>query len=384
MIEGKRKYRVFISVSEPSADAHCAGLIAEMKKQGGDCFEFVGVGGPRMAEAGCELLEATVGKAVMIYNAFASVGHFYKLIRRIGKYLQDNKPDLVVICDSPGFNWHVAKAAKKLDIPTLFYVAPQLWAWASWRIGKLKRTCDRLCCILPFEQQWFTERGMDTTYVGNPMVDRLNIDWDHARTYDGFDPTRARIALMPGSRRAENETLWRPMQQIALALKRKYPGVTFTTVAVDSERRATLQQAHIEGFESDYTIGGVHETAKSADFTIVASGSATLEVAAATCPMVVMYQSSRFLWHLAGKYIVRAKYLSLVNILAQHELVPEFMPCFASIDPIITAITDRLDNPAELARTSLALKDLVRPLAARKASEETARIALEMLEKGNG
>jgi len=169
------------------------------------------------------------------------------------------------------------------------------------------------------------------------------------------------------------------MQQIALALKQRYPGVAFTTVAVDAERRDTLQQAHVDGFETEYTIAGVHDTAKAADFTIVTSGSATLEVAAAACPMVIMYQSSRFLWHLAGKHIVKTPYFSLVNLLAEHELVPEFMPYFASIDPIIDAIVKQLDAPTELAHTSAALKDLVRPLAAKKASEETARAALDML-----
>ncbi len=384
MIERNRKYRIFISVSEPSADAHCAGLVQALRRQAGDGFEFVGVGGPRMAEAGCELLEATVGKAVMIYNAFASVGHFYKLIRRIADYLREHRPDLVVVCDSPGFNWHIAKAARKLGIPTLFYVAPQLWAWASWRIRKLKRTCDKLCCILPFEQEWFTRRGVDTTYVGHPMVDRLDIDWGHVRTYEPFDPAGARIALMPGSRKAENETLWRPMQQIALGLKRRYPGAGFTTVAVDAAGRDTLRQAHIDGFECDYTVGGVHEAAKAADFAIVASGSATLEVAAATCPMVIMYQSSRLLWHLAGKYIIKTRYLSLVNILAGRELVPEFMPYFTSVNPIIEAVVQRLEDPSELARISAALKELVRPLAARKAGDETAGVVLELLGSARG
>ena len=130
MPDEKDKCRVFVSAAEPSADTHCAGLITALKNHNPN-IEFVGVGGPKMASAGCELLESTVGKASMMYKAFAHIAHFYRLIKRIKRYLQDNQIDLVIVCDSPSFNFHVAKAAKKAGIKTLFYVAPQLWAWGS-------------------------------------------------------------------------------------------------------------------------------------------------------------------------------------------------------------------------------------------------------------
>ena len=136
MAEKDKTYRIFISAAEPSADAHCAGLITALQKSGYPApvspapgrigrIEFVGVGGPKMASAGCRLLETTVGKAVMIYKAFRHVLHFYRLIKRITGFLNNNKVDLVIVCDSPAFNFHVAKAAKKAGIQTLFYVAPQ-------------------------------------------------------------------------------------------------------------------------------------------------------------------------------------------------------------------------------------------------------------------
>ena len=124
-----------------------------------------------MADAGCKLLQSTADNAAMIYNAFAHIARFYKLIMRITAYLKSNKVDLVIVCDSPAFNFHIAKAAKKLGIKTLFYVAPQLWAWGGWRISKLRKYCDKLCCILPFEQNWFSEKGVDATFVGNPLLD---------------------------------------------------------------------------------------------------------------------------------------------------------------------------------------------------------------------
>ena len=256
MVDVKNK-RVFISVNDPSADAHCAGLISALK-QGGGGIEFVGIGGPKMAAAGCELIENTVGRAVMTYTAIAHAGHYYRLVRRVRRYLQEHPVDLVIVCDSPAFNFHVAKVAKRAGIKTLFYVAPQLWAWASWRIHKLRRLCDKLCCILPFEEEWFRQRGVDTTFVGNPLLDKLPSDLTSLRKdYSHFDPHKVKVALMPGSRLAEIESLWRPMQEIAVELKRRYPGVSFTAVAASEERRQLLERTQIPGFTCEYSVDTV-------------------------------------------------------------------------------------------------------------------------------
>jgi lipid-A-disaccharide synthase len=384
MADKDKSYRIFISAAEPSADAHCAGLITALKQSGYN-IEFVGVGGPKMAEAGCQLLEQTGTKAAMIYNAFGQIGYYYKLIKRIKHFLKTNKIDLVIVCDSPSFNFRVAKAAKKTGIRTLFYVAPQLWAWAGWRIRKLRRLCDKLCCILPFEQDWFNEKGVDTTFVGNPLLDGLR---SIQKDYADFDPGRKlKIALMPGSRPAEIDSLWIPMQQIALRIKEKYPAAKFVAVAVDARRKEMMQAAQIPGCECEYSIDTVTDTASKADFTLVASGSATLQVAAVGCPMVIMYQSSKILWHLIGRWIVKTKYLSLVNILADREsvdpasdgLVPEFMPCFSSIEPIVQSIEQLLEDKNKLAQTSSELVKLTEPLAAKQARDEVAKIVIEML-----
>ena len=376
-----RKFRVFISAAEASGDSHCAALISAFQKSSYD-IEFVGVGGEKMAAAGCGLLESTTGRASMIYKAFRHVVHFYGLIRRIRRFLVQNEIDLVIVCDSPSLNIHVAKAAKKAGIKTVFYVAPQLWAWGGWRIRKLHRFCDKLCCLLPFEQEWFCERGVDTVFVGNPLVEGLAADLSsYSRTDARFDAANAVVALMPGSRAAEIESLWAPMQEIALRLKEKYPGSSFVTVAVDAERQQILESNQIEGFGCEYSTGAVSETARRADFALVASGSATLQVAAVGCPMVVMYQSSRILWHLFGRFIVKTKYLSLVNILAGKELVREFMPYFVSVEPIIEAVENLLEDKNALAGLSSELISLARPLRQGSASEKVAEIVLAMLNR---
>ncbi|MEN6333788.1 MAG: lipid-A-disaccharide synthase [Phycisphaerales bacterium] len=371
--------RVFVSANDPSADVHCAGLISALKRAGSP-IEFVGIGGPKMAAAGCEVIEHTVGRAVMTYNALAHVGHFYRLVQRIRRYLQEHPVDLMIVCDSPSFNFHVAKAAKKEGVRTLFYVAPQLWAWGGWRIHKLRRLCDKLCCILPFEEAWFSQRGVDTTFVGNPLLDKLPTDLSGLRKdYAGFEPGRARIALMPGSRLAEIESLWKPMQEIAVQLKRRHPDASFTAVAVNGERQRLLEQMQIPGFECRYSVDSVRDTAARVDFSIVASGSATLEVASSGCPMVIMYQTNRLIWQFIGRWIVHAKFLTLVNLLADRELVPEFMPYFTSIDPIVQRVDAYLQDGRLLSRISNEMIDMVEPLTQKKAGDQTARIVLEML-----
>jgi len=379
MLDRTRKYRVFVSVAEHSADAHCAGLITTLCKMGYDNIEFVGVGGPKMAQAGCKLLQPTIGQAVMLYNALIYLGHYYRLINRVSHYLKSTNVDLVIVCDSPSYNFHIAKAAKKAGLKTLFYIAPQLWAWGGWRIRKLRKYCDKLCCILPFEKDWFGCRGMDSVFVGNPLFGEMDVASSRAKTYAGFESRNLKLALMPGSRAAEIESLWRPMQQIALRLKQKYPAASFVTVAVDAEREQILRAAQIPGFQCRYDIGTVSDTARACDFAIVASGSATLEVAAAGCPMVIMYQSSRLLWHLIGRWMVKTEYLSLVNILSGRELVPEFMPYFTSIEPIVDTIERLLDDKNKLAQISGELIGLIGPLAEKKAGEEVAKIVVEML-----
>ena len=379
MAEQNNRLKIFLSAAEASGDSHCAGLITALKSRHKN-IEFVGVGGPKMAAAGCEVLEETVDQAAMIYKAFSRVAYFIKLIRRIRLFFKTEKFDLVVVCDSPAFNFHVAMAAKKVGIKTVFYVAPQLWAWAEWRIDKLRRYCDKLLCMLPFELEWFSQRGIDTVFVGNPLLDELAGSGDiYKRDYRNFEPKDLQITLLPGSRQAEIESLWQPMQRIAVRLKRKYKTANITAVAVDEKGKEALKSMQVLGFRCKYILGSVTEAAGTADFAIAASGSAALQIAAVGCPMVIMYQSSRILWHLIGRWLIKTKNLSLVNILAEHELVPEFMPYFKSIDPITAKIKQLLDDKDKLTELSSQLVELTRPLTAAVASQKAAQAITEML-----
>jgi lipid-A-disaccharide synthase len=199
------------------------------------------------------------------------------------------------------------------------------------------------------------------------------------RDYRNFKPADIKIALIPGSRPAEVGSLWRPMQQIAVNLRKRYPGATFTTVAVDQATKGALDSTRLMNFRTSYAIDAVYQTALDCDFALVASGSATLQVAAAGCPMTIMYQSNPLFWHVLGRWLVTTKYLSLVNILAGRELVPEFMPYFRSVEPIIESVSGLLNDKQALNQISSDLISVVQPLAAKKTGPAVARIALDML-----
>ena len=368
-----------MSAAEPSGERHCADLIKACLELD-PSLEFVGIGGPKMEAAGCRLLEDTSKKGSMLLNALKEIVYFWKLLQRIKTLLRDEPVDLVIVCDSPSFNFHVAKAAKKAGTQTMFYVAPQLWAWAAWRIHKLKRCCDKLCCILPFEEAWFKARGMDAIFVSNPLLDEVTQDLTpHIRDYANHDPNGVKVGLMPGSRSAEINGLWTPMQEIALQIKQTFPQAEFTTVAADQERNQALSACEISGFKCEYTVDSVRQTALRMDFCLVASGSATVEVATAGCPLIVMYQSNPLGWHLAARWLIKTPYLSLINILANRELAPEFMPYFKSIDPIVDTARTLIQAPPQLAKMSADLIAITQPLAQKNTAETVARIALDMV-----
>lgn len=373
--------RIFISTLEHSAEKHCANLIAALKNKTGQPIQFTGFGGRDLSAAGCETLDDTVSRAAMHYNVFKQLGYYKKLIRQTNEYFEQNKVDLVIVCDSPAFNFHIAKAAKKHGVPVLFYVAPQLWAWAPWRIRKLRKCCDKLACILPFEKDWFTCRGVDTEFVSNPLFDETQLNLQgNFKSYSDYDSQAPKIALLPGSRDAEINSLWPAMLDVAAALKENHPGAVFTTCSPDADKQAVL-----ESIAEDNSVEIVYETNKlidvclRSDYAIVASGSATLQVAAAGCPMTVMYQSNPLMWHLLGRWLVRLPHFSLVNILAGKELVPEFMPYFKSIQPIIQRTHGLLSTPARMSQVSQSLVELIKPLTQRRASDATAEIVAEML-----
>jgi lipid A disaccharide synthetase len=166
-----RPITIFLSAAEASGDAHAANLLRAIRALAPGA-RFVGVAGPRMAAEGCAVLADLTKKAAMLLGGpILRLGYYWRTVRRLQKAIRDLRPDLCIPVDSPAFNWHMAAAAKKAGSPVLYYVAPQVWAWAPWRVKKLARVTDRVACILPFEEAYLRERGVRAEFVGHPIFD---------------------------------------------------------------------------------------------------------------------------------------------------------------------------------------------------------------------
>jgi len=368
---------IYISAAEASADAHAAKLILQLREEPGK-VHCEGLGGEAMAAAGCELQENLVDRSAMLTHAFGQVFFYRKLLERVKRHFAQNPPDVVVVIDSPAWNFHVALAAKKYGIPVLYYIAPQLWAWGAWRIGKLRSRVEKVACILPFEEAWFRERGVEAQYVGHPLFD----DEQHipgpgpwAENSREF-PT---VALLPGSRKHEIQQLWKPMQEIARNIQKKFPQARFLTAVSSEPNEILLRRDLEESLEVDIRRTSVEAATRYADLALVASGTATLEVAAQSCPMIILYHVPWLQWQLVGRWLLKTPYLSLVNILAGRELAPEFMPFGGRVQEVGETALTLLAEGEQRQEMRIALRHLMETILKPGAAAKTAKLVKDLL-----
>ncbi len=354
---------IFITAAEASGDAHAAGLIVALRRRLGQ-VRFVGVGGPRMAQAGCHLVAQPLERAAMTTSAIAQAPYFWKVIRTAAAAMSECHPAVHVPVDSPALNWHLAKAARRRHIPVAYYIAPQVWAWAPWRVRKLRRLTDAVACILPFEEQYLRCRGVNARYVGHPVFDDLPLAQppDLAAAAAGGD---WRIALLPGSRPGVIRHHAPALALVMDRLREKFPKARFTFAAADAQAAERITRAvgdrPADKEKLPIVVGPVEETLARCNFALATSGTVTLQAAHFGLPMVIFYHVRRWAWPM-GKLLIRTRYLSAINILAGRELAPELMPWFGDAGILADRAIDLLENPAQLAAQQSQLLELVAPL----------------------
>jgi lipid-A-disaccharide synthase len=375
--------RVFITVAEVSGDKHAAQLVRSLKQLDPDLI-IEGHGGPEMAEAGAKVHCETVGNAAMGWRGVLRIAEIYKLLRWTKNYFNTNRPDLHIGVDSPSMNFHFAKAAHKRGIPVLQYVAPQLWAWQEWRMKKVRRLIDRLACILPFEEEYFRRHGVAATFVGHPLFDDLAMQ--HAPSNGEHFPKRPPIiGLLPGSRKSEAAANFPHQLDVAAEILKAFPETKFlvptTTATVPIVQRHLASASAELRTATENEIDQFDEMVARCDLCLTVSGTATLHVAGHGVPMIVVYRGNPFLWHLLGRWVVRTRTYSLVNLLSDfHEhIVPEFVPWYGSNEPVARVAIDMLKNPQKLADQSQRLLQLVKSLNKPGASMNVAKMAMEMI-----
>ncbi|MGV3485659.1 MAG: lipid-A-disaccharide synthase [Planctomycetaceae bacterium] len=322
---------IFLSVGEPSGDQHAARLIQSLRRQRND-LQFSGFGGQSMRAAGCQLEHDLTKMAVVgLVEVLPKLREFFRLADQAEAMFKSGNVDGVLLVDFPGFNWHIAKRAKRYGIPVLYYLPPQLWAWGGWRIKKMQRHVDHLLTVLPFEDQWFREHAMQTTYVGHPFFDAVEAKSLDQRLLDRFDDLNCSgerlIAVLPGSRDHEVHRNFPLMLEAIRRLARKHRDARFLIAAFrDSHGLWCRQQLSHEDrrLPIDIFVGKTSEVIDASECAMMVSGSVSLELLARGTPAAVLYRVGRVL-HSYAKMVVHVNSITLVNLMAGKTLFPEMV-----------------------------------------------------------
>ncbi|MEQ1905418.1 MAG: lipid-A-disaccharide synthase [Pirellulaceae bacterium] len=313
--------RIFLSVGEPSGDVHGANLVRELRTLDPN-IECVGFGGPRMQQSGCQLIADLTKLAVMfIWSVIKNYRTFKRYLNQADTYFRNNCVDAVVLIDYPGFNWLVARRAKKYGIPVFYYGVPQMWAWAPWRVKKLKRLVDHVLCKLPFEPDWFRDRGVKAEFVGHPFYDELaNQKLDRQFCSQMREKAEKILLLLPGSRDSEVARNWPILRDAAHHVSQQVPGVAVVVGAFCDEHKAAIErQLSDEGHALQVFVGRTPELMSVADCAIACSGSVSLELMYHKLPTVIVYRVSR-LKFFVQHFLIRARFITLVNLMASESI----------------------------------------------------------------
>ncbi len=307
--------RLYLIAGEASGDLHGGNLVRELLKRD-PSMEIRAWGGDRMQAAGANVVKHYRDLAFMGFTQVLL--HLRTILHNIKTCKADIlrfKPDAVVLIDYPGFNLRIAEFAHANGIKVFYYISPQVWAWKAGRVKAIRRDVDRMFVILPFEKEWYAERGMDVEFVGHPLLDALP---PHGRS-TAPPGTKPVVALLPGSRKQEITRMLPAM----LAAAREFPGHAFK-VAVAPGIAEELYHAIIGNADVELVRNGTYALLQQAEAALVTSGTATLETALIGTPLAVCYGGGAVNVWLAKRFI-KVKFISLVNLIMGREVVRELI-----------------------------------------------------------
>ena len=311
--------KIFFSAGEPSGDIHAAALMETIKKRAPET-EFVGLGGPKMEQAGCRLVADMTQFAVMwFWQVIKRYYQFRQLLREAKQVMLLENVDVVVLVDYPGFNWHVAKAAQKLEIPVVYFMPPQVWAWAQHRVKKMRSLVDLVLCALPFEWQWFSRHGCETTYIGHPFFEEIRKKQSAPEFLEKFYALYGNapiLTILAGSRNQEVQTNLNDLLSTVEHVWHELPNIQPVFAAFSDEHAAMIQKRAVARKMSvPVFVGRTTELIRAADCCLAVSGSVSLELLACNKPSVICYRVGR-LPLFVQRFFRRTRYITLVNLLA--------------------------------------------------------------------
>ena len=358
--------KLYIITGEPSGDLHTANLVQELKKCNND-IQLRAWGGERLIAEGVELAKHIKDTAFMgLWDVLKNLGSIKKNLNYCQKDILNYKPDALILVDYPGFNLKIAKFAKQQGIKVFYYISPKVWAWNKSRVAKIKKYVDELLVIFPFEVDFYQKYGMKVTYVGNPLLDEI-VKGKFKFTYTTEKPI---IALLPGSRKQEIESIFSEMLKVVDA----YPAHQFVVAATN-----TFSKQYYQSFMKEKNVALVFDETygllSNATAALVTSGTATLETAMFKVPQVVCYKTNWLTYYLA-KNLIKIKYLSLVNILMDKLVVKELIQSDLNESRLKMEIDTLLNDNKEILKYYDKLSDLLNKKGASKNAAEFISVTI--------
>jgi len=368
--------RILISAGEASGDLYASRVVEAIRARHPE-VEFFGCAGPRMQAAGVRAIVDTRSLAVVgLVEVVAHIPRIWGEFRKLVRAAATDRPDLAVLTDSPDFHLRLAKKLKRQGIPVVYLIAPQAWAWREGRVKTMRRTIQRLLCIFPFEQEFFQSRGVPTTYIGHPLARIVRPSMTSSEFRGKFNlPDRPIVTLLPGSRHGEVE---RHMPILLDAVRHIGTGYTYVLALPPGFglERSTFWE-RIRGSSIQVMEGSTWDALAHAEVALAASGTVTIEAALLGVPMVTFYRVNALSWIL-GRRLVRAPFLSMVNLVAGRRIVPELIQDQMTAQRIADEAVHLLENPEARNAMRADLAEVARKLAS---DRDPMELAAEWIEK---
>jgi lipid-A-disaccharide synthase len=370
--------KLLIIAGEASGEKHAADLVHCLKQYGRE-MTFFGIGGDAMAKEGVSLLYHIRQLSVL---GIAEVIRHLPLIRRVQRDIKaalSQGVDAVILVDYPGFNLRIARMAKSMGIPVIYYISPQLWAWGEKRVGKIRRDVDLLLVLFRFEVDFYAAHDIEAHFVGHPLVDQVQIEPDIAsfRIRHGLPDEKPLLGLFPGSREMEVRKLLPVMVKAARLLEKKYP-LTPVLGCASQLPESLYRETAGEGLRM--ITGASHVLMKHSHCAIVASGTATLELGYLQTPMTVLYAVSPLTYWL-GKRLVKIDTIALANIVAGEKVVPELIQHAITPESVFAETARYFEDPAYYRSVKDRLGRIAPALGAAGASRRAAEKILAFLNR---
>lgn len=377
----KQPRKIMIVAGESSGDLHGSNLL-HAAKENFSHLAFFGVGGDRMRAAGCNIIFPSEELSVMgLVEVFGQLPRLIARFRQLKRVLQGpERPDLLVLIDFPDFNLRLAKVAKQLGIPVLYFISPKVWAWRSGRARTIAQRVDRLALIFPFEPEIYRPFGVQADYVGNPLLDEFAgaRPTGQLRTQLGIAADAQVVGIFPGSRNSELKYIFATLLESARLLQQQKPDLQFLLPVAPSLSRSDIEQRIAgSGLNLHLVDENIYEVAAACDAVLTVSGTVTLQVSLVGTPHAILYKVAPLTYEI-GRRLIKIQHAGLTNIVAGKEVAREFIQADANPDALCKEMLRLLDDADYVAQQKNELTRVQQLLGEPGCSKRVAQMVAEM------